>query len=91
MDLKTYKTKPVCIRAVILTEGNAEEVASWARGTVQRTPQDQGGAVVTVLIPTLEGLMTANVGDYVIEGTRGEVYPCKPQPFDDKYEEAEYE
>ena len=37
-------------------------------------------------IHTLEGPMRVSVGDYVITGTRGEKYPCKPGPFMDKYE-----
>jgi hypothetical protein len=33
------------------------------------------------LIETLEGLMFANVGDYIITGIKGEKYPCKPDIF----------
>ena len=32
-------------------------------------------------IGTLEGIMTAEVGDYIIKGIMGEVYPCKPNIF----------
>ncbi len=37
-------------------------------------------------IPTLEGEMTANPGDWVIRGVKGEVYPCKPDVFQQTYE-----
>ncbi len=37
-------------------------------------------------IETLEGVMTAQVGDYVIEGVKGEHYPCKPDIFALTYE-----
>jgi hypothetical protein len=37
-------------------------------------------------IPTLEGTMTANVGDWIIKGINGEVYPCKPDIFEATYE-----
>lgn len=37
-------------------------------------------------IPTLEGLMTAMPGDYIIRGIRGEFYPCKPDIFEATYE-----
>lgn len=40
-------------------------------------------------IPTLEGIMTADIGDYIIEGVRGEFYPCKPDVFAKSYEPAE--
>ena len=39
-------------------------------------------------IKTLEGVMIANVGDYIIRGVNGEVYPCKPDIFEKTYEEA---
>lgn len=38
------------------------------------------------VIDTLEGEMTANVGDYIITGIKGEVYPCKPDIFLATYE-----
>lgn len=40
-------------------------------------------------IKTLEGTMRANKGDYVIQGVKGEIYPCKPDIFDATYESAE--
>ena len=36
-------------------------------------------------IDTLEGEMKANPGDWIIRGTRGEFYPCKPDVFLVKY------
>ncbi len=39
-------------------------------------------------IETLEGTMTANVGDWVIRGVKGELYPCKPDIFAATYEPA---
>lgn len=35
---------------------------------------------------TLEGMMHANVGDWIITGVKGEVYPCKPDIFAETYE-----
>ena len=40
-------------------------------------------------IITLEGVMTANPGDYIITGIQGETYPCKPDIFHETYEEVE--
>lgn len=37
-------------------------------------------------IKTLEGQMTAQAGDYVIQGVKGEIYPCKPDIFKLTYE-----
>jgi hypothetical protein len=36
-------------------------------------------------IRTLEGVMKGDVGDWIIRGTRGEFYPCKPDVFAVKY------
>lgn len=40
-------------------------------------------------IKTLEGDMMANVGDYIIQGISGEIYPCKPDIFEQTYELVE--
>lgn len=40
-------------------------------------------------IKTLEGTMTAQVGDWIIRGVNGEHYPCKPDIFEKTYEPAE--
>lgn len=37
-------------------------------------------------IPTLEGVMHASKGDYIITGVNGEQYPCKPDIFEKTYE-----
>ena len=39
-------------------------------------------------IITLEGTMTARPGDFIIRGVQGEFYPCKPDIFEQTYEEA---
>jgi hypothetical protein len=41
-----------------------------------------------VLINTLEGNMKASVGDFIIKGVQGELYPCKPDIFEKTYEEV---
>lgn len=40
-------------------------------------------------IYTLEGTMHASVGDYIITGVHGELYPCKPDIFKETYELVE--
>lgn len=37
-------------------------------------------------IETLEGVMHASVGDWIITGVHGEKYPCKPDIFEQTYE-----
>lgn len=42
-------------------------------------------------IVTLEGIMHASVGDYIITGVNGEKYPCKPDIFEKTYEKVSYD
>lgn len=37
-------------------------------------------------VKTLEGVHHASVGDYIIKGVKGEMYPCKPDIFEATYE-----
>lgn len=39
-----------------------------------------------ILIDTLEGSMRADLGDWIIRGIKGELYPCKPDIFAATYE-----
>lgn len=41
-----------------------------------------------LLIETLEGVMRADPGDWIITGVKGEKYPCKPDIFAATYEEV---
>lgn len=36
-------------------------------------------------IKTLEGVMRADLGNYIITGIKGEQYPCKPDIFEKTY------
>ncbi|MBI4622506.1 MAG: hypothetical protein HY736_04690 [Verrucomicrobia bacterium] len=40
-------------------------------------------------VQTLEGVMVANPGDWIITGIKGERYPCKPDIFAATYEPAD--
>jgi len=42
-----------------------------------------------VQIKTLEGTMTADPGDWIIKGVKGEFYPCKPNIFAALYDPAD--
>lgn len=84
---KLYRKKPVVIEAMLFDGSNGMEVYDWISrhgGSVSARGYDK-----TVVIDTLEGEMTANAGDYVIKGVKGEFYPCKPDIFAATYEEVE--
>lgn len=40
-------------------------------------------------LPTLEGTMLAGIGDWIICGVKGEIYPCKPDIFEATYEKID--
>lgn len=44
---------------------------------------------VEMEIETLEGVMKANKGDWIIRGVKGELYPCKPDVFEMTYEKVD--
>jgi hypothetical protein len=43
-------------------------------------------APLALAVYTLEGVMKADVGDWIIKGIQGEYYPCKPDIFEQTYE-----
>ena len=56
---------------------------------VRTVPNGEPQGRTFVEISTREGVMEANVGDWIIKGIQGEFYPCKPDIFDKTYEELE--
>jgi hypothetical protein len=79
-----FRKKPVVIEAVQFTGRNDEEVLAF----VGENAFDPNSDRPTIVICTLEGDMTTEVGDWVIRGVKGEHYPCKPDIFEATYEEV---
>lgn len=80
-----YRKKPVVIEAVQWTGENISEMIDFIIGSFEHELEDPK----ELKIKTLEGTMTANVGDYIIKGVKGEFYPCKPDIFAATYDPAE--
>lgn len=84
---KKFRTKSVEIEAIEFTGENAREIATWiGEGVVLES--DSKGFMNRVVIQTLEGDMTAVVGDWVIKGVQGKFYPYKPSIFAETYDEV---
>lgn len=85
-----YRSKQVVIEAQQLSKDNVDELAQWCDGRVisEIDAQDENIRFVGINIQTLEGVMRASEGDWIIKGTVGEFYPCKPGVFQNKYEPA---
>lgn len=85
-----FRKKPVVIEAVQYTGETVrvEDVPLWLIEAMfdrtVRVPKDD--AVKELHIHTLEGVMTVSVGDWIIRGVKGELYPCKPDIFAATYE-----
>ena len=99
-----YRKKPVVIEAVQLGWDTWNEMCEFVGvgkledGKPCGCYLDEDGVVLPnnrrsdrmgLLIPTLEGLMVARENDWVIRGVKGELYPCKPDIFEQTYEQVE--
>ncbi len=83
MEIVKYRKKPVVIEAVKFTRENFYDLAKWANASHTEKPATRSWAIT---IPTLEGSMLAQEGDFIIKGIKGEFYPCKPDIFAATYE-----
>ena len=83
-----YRKKPVEIEAMLLTWESVPEVEAWI-GAGCKGHYDPTGKLDGFAIATLEGVMLANLGDWIIRGVKGEFYPCKPDIFKASYEVVE--
>lgn len=86
-----YRKKPVVIDARQF-DGSwtcGRPILEWIDGSLpieisrSRWSDCDGGRLH---IPTLEGVMVASAGDWIIKGVKGEFYPCKPDIFAATYE-----
>lgn len=82
-----YRKKPVVIDAVQFDGTEQSIIDIMALGSSGHIDVDCGGKELR--IHTLEGVMTAEIGDYIIKGIKGEFYPCKPDIFLESYEEVD--
>lgn len=83
-----YKKKPIVVEVWRFTHEALKDVDSWVRKYREKMTlvSQYGGDVLYIEIKTLEGLMRAELGDYIIKGVQGEIYPCKPDIFKETYE-----
>ena len=92
-----FKKKPVIVEAVQWHGDNLAEVLEftgkhpkfedWFSSFKQyeKVVADSG---YVFKIFTLEGTMSASIGDWIIRGVQGEHYPCKPDIFSKTYEQV---
>ena len=100
--MNKFRKKPVVIEAIQFVEisrtkrkfGESVEyndatIANFmgcSQLHMSTSPSDKPEGRTYLEIPTLEGVMQANVGDWIIKGVNGEFYPCKPDIFAKTYD-----
>jgi hypothetical protein len=77
-----YRKKPVVIEAV-QWNGDLKDFVNFPISGAYVNPDN------VMIIKTLEGIMNADIGDWIIKGIKGEFYPCKPDIFEATYEKVE--
>lgn len=85
-EVRRFRKRPVVVEARLIDMSDYDEACSilaWCGGTAV----GEGFEPHVMSILTLEGVMYANDGDYIIKGVQGEFYPCKPDIFEATYEE----
>ena len=78
-----FRKKPVEIEALVWNN-NFDEIFHFMDADNNRGIVGVTGDVLQVR--TLEGIMDAQPGDYIIKGVKGEFYPCKPDIFAMSYD-----
>lgn len=81
-----FRKKPVVIEAIqYIYDSDVDKMQDAWGASFQRhmaSYQECG----FLRIETLEGIMKASPGDWIIKGIKGEFYPCKPNIFEATYE-----
>lgn len=89
-----FRKKPVVIEAFnydgdLISSDGSFYVPLWAEEAYRKGEfvyRECGESPAELFIQTLEGEMHVAVGDWIIKGIKGEIYPCKPDIFEATYE-----
>lgn len=91
-----YRKKPVVIEAFQYTATAHTDETGWPQWLLdardqrvfQATVDEPPEALYAGIIETLEGNHRVSWGDWIIRGVQNELYPCKPDIFEQTYEKA---
>ena len=81
-----FRKRPVVIDAIVFDGTPAGASRVFKEFDIPNAMFFDNGVIK---IKTLEGVMSANAGDWIIKGVAGEFYPCKPAIFAATYEACE--
>ena len=83
---KKARKKPVEIEFMQFNNiENAYDISQWAVGKIKYKVSRKFN-IGYMYVETLEGTMTASLGDYIFKGVNGEFYPVKPDIFERTYD-----
>ena len=102
MQLK-FRKKPLVVEAFQMTKERRKDNSEWPNwlhrawngnlGEIGTLQIARLGGICNRLdeldIVTLEGLVHVSWGDWIIQGSKGELYPCKPDIFSETYDAVE--
>jgi hypothetical protein len=83
-----YRKKPVVVEAIQYNGRNSADIFEFCGKPYDRHVREPVGKDYLEIV-TLEGVMKAEPGYYIIKGINGEFYPCKPDIFLKTYEPIE--
>jgi hypothetical protein len=88
--VEQYRKKPAVIQAVKYDGSSTHRsiIEAWIANGVYHDSSMRTRDIGPMSIQTLEGEITAQPGDYIIQGVAGEFYPCKPDIFEETYEKV---
>lgn len=83
---KKYRKRPIIVEAIQFFKDSERdtltECIAFTKNTVSWSPYEE----FRILIPSLEGDIPVNNGDYIIKGVEGGFYLCKPEIFEKTYD-----
>ena len=100
-----YRKKPVVIEAFQMTKERRWDNSEWPNWLNMAWNRDPGENAIwpdpdgpikeghkssaELVCGTLEGVHRIGWGDFIIQEVQGEIYPCKPDIFEQTYEKVE--
>lgn len=87
-----YRKKPVIVEAFqydveLIGSDGKFYVPEWVKEAyIEGKILTRDNVSLGLVVQTLEGNMRADVGDYILKGVDGELYPCKKSVFEKTYE-----
>lgn len=102
-----FRKKPVVVEAFQMTAERRWDNSEWPIWLHEawNTGPGEGGmwpdpdipdnpgydSAAELICGTLEGVVRIDWGDWIIQGVKGEIYPCKPDIFEMTYERVNEE